>query len=587
MQKKIVQLVLFCPFLLYGEIIPLERRMEWHPGLPGEFPIPTSTVNIRDYGAKGDGISDDFNAFMMAIQDFFSDNAVLFIPRGTYLIRGTLFIDKRIVLQGEGPDKTVLLFDLQGQHQNCIEISKYDRGDWIPISSGIEKGSRWLVAESPWAFRPGDFVEIQQKNDSSLFYFPRYWNEYWSQNAVGLIRQVESIRGDTIFLTEALPIEFRSELYPVIRRQGFVTYAGIQHLGMKRLDQGSGHTILIKNSAFCLIQDIESQMAGSSHVFLETAYRCEIRDSYFHHAHQYHNGDLGHGVVCSFHATNNLIENNIFKSLSHAMMLHLGASGNVFGYNFSTEPLVLDTVTFADVAFHGFYPFCNLFESNVVEEIAISETGGPSGPGNTFFRNRVGSSGIFISRGSHGQNLVANVVSNNAPIVIDSAAYDTFVHANRIQGRVQWDSSISDRTLPASYYLSKPPAFWEDSPWPLFGPDVEGEYLLPAERRYRQITGFSFPSSRTRACANGLKLELYPNPFNAETVIQYTVPFSGKVMLNLIDIKGRRVMQIVEGNKIQGIYVERVDARFLSSGLYFLVLQMDGFVAKKKALVIK
>jgi len=65
------------------------------------------------------------------------------------------------------------------------------------------------------------------------------------------------------------------------------------------------------------------------------------------------------------------------------------------------------------------------------------------------------------------------------------------------------------------------------------------------------------------------------------------VPFSGKVMLNLIDIKGRRVMQIVEGNKIQGIYVERVDARFLSSGLYFLVLQMDGFVAKKKALVIK
>ncbi len=169
--QRIFQFVLIFPLLLYGEIIPFERRMEWKPGVPGEFPMPASTVNIRDYGAKGDGESDDWNAFMMAIRDFFSDNAVLYIPKGTYLIRGTLHIDKRIVFRGEGPDQTLLLFDLQGESKNCIDVLKYDRGDWLPISGGAQKGSHWVILQSPFSIRSGDFVEIQQRNDSTLFYF--------------------------------------------------------------------------------------------------------------------------------------------------------------------------------------------------------------------------------------------------------------------------------------------------------------------------------------------------------------------------------------------------------------------------------
>lgn len=586
MEGKIFLIILFLPFFLFGEIIPLDRRMEWHPGIPGEFPIPQFTVNIRDYGAKGDGVTDDFNAFMMAIRDFFSDNAVVYVPEGTYLIQGTLHINKRLVLKGDGPDRSILWFDLQGENKNCIEILKYDRGNWIPISGNAKKGARWVVLESPFSLRPGDFVEIQMKNDSTLFYFPMYWHEDWAQNAVGLIRQVESFQNDTVFFTEPLPIEFRSELQPVLRRHGLVTYAGIEHLGIKRLDQGPGHIIQIKNAAFCRILDVESQMAGSSHVFLETAYRCEIRNSYFHHAHQSLHGDLGYGVVCSFHATNNLIENNIFQALSHAMVIHLGASGNVFGYNFSTEPLVLDTLTFADISFHGFYPFCNLFESNAVEEIAISETGGPSGPGNTFFRNRVRSFGISVSNGSHQQNIVGNVILNNASIVIDSGVYATLLHGNSMREEIQWDSTISERELPASYYLSSPPPFWGDRPWPILGPDVKEEYRLPAEERYQKITGISFALEG----ANSIEvpeLELYPNPFNAATVICYTLPSSGKVILNLFDIRGRKVMQIFEGYKTQGRYLEKVEARCLGSGLYIFVLKTQDFLIKKKAVLIK
>lgn len=586
MQKRILTLAILFPFLLYGEIIPLERRMEWHPGIPGEFPLPVSTVNIRDYGAKGDGVTDDLNAFRMAIQDFFSDNAVLYIPKGTYLIRGTLYLDKRIVFRGEGPDQTLLLFDLQGEDKNCIDVLKYDRGNWIPILEAGQKNSRWVIMETPFSLLPGDFVEMQQKNDSTLFYFPLYWHEYWAQNAVGLIRQVESVRGDTVFFTAPLPIEFRPELQPVARRQGFVTYVSIEHLGIKRLDSGHGHTIQLKNAAFCRILDIESEMAGTSHVFLETVYQCEIRDSYFHHAHQYLNGDLGYGVVCSFHSTNNLIENNIFQALSHAMLIHLGASGNVFGYNFSTEPLIVDTLTFADIAFHGFYPFSNLFESNRVEEIAISETGGASGPGNTFFRNRVGAFGISVSLDSHGQNIVGNVILDNASIVIDPGAHGTLVHGNRIRGVVQWDSSISDHTLPVSYYLSSPPSFWANRPWPIFGPDVEEEFVLPAEERYYKVTGFPSIFSRMGRVAKPT-LELYPNPFNAEFIICYVLPSSDKISLDLIDIRGRRVMHIVDANKPQGTYMEKVDARSLSSGTYIVVLQTQDFLLKKKALLIK
>ncbi len=77
----------------------------------GERPIPYPPVthNVKDFGARGDGVHDDTEAFRKAISA--CDKGVIFIPPGTYRLTGQLRIDKsNIVLRGAGPDQTILYF---------------------------------------------------------------------------------------------------------------------------------------------------------------------------------------------------------------------------------------------------------------------------------------------------------------------------------------------------------------------------------------------------------------------------------------------------------------------------------------------
>lgn len=77
----------------------------------GEVPLPRPEVkgNVRDFGAAGDGTTDDTQAFQKAIEA--TNNGALLIPAGRYLLSDILYIRKpNLVLRGEGPDKTVLIF---------------------------------------------------------------------------------------------------------------------------------------------------------------------------------------------------------------------------------------------------------------------------------------------------------------------------------------------------------------------------------------------------------------------------------------------------------------------------------------------
>jgi hypothetical protein len=58
-------------------------------------------LNVRDFGAKGDGKSDDTAAFQKAIDAAHGAGGnIVFIPRGDYLIAGTLEVRENVVLEG-------------------------------------------------------------------------------------------------------------------------------------------------------------------------------------------------------------------------------------------------------------------------------------------------------------------------------------------------------------------------------------------------------------------------------------------------------------------------------------------------------
>ena len=65
--------------------------------------------NVKIGGAAGDGVTDDTQAFLKAIQN--TPNGAIFIPPGRYVITNWLKITRsNIALRGAGPDNTVLYF---------------------------------------------------------------------------------------------------------------------------------------------------------------------------------------------------------------------------------------------------------------------------------------------------------------------------------------------------------------------------------------------------------------------------------------------------------------------------------------------
>lgn len=68
----------------------------------------------------------------------------------------------------------------------------------------------------------------------------------------------------------------------------------------------------------------------------------------------------------------------------------------------------------------------------------------------------------------------------------------------------------------------------------------------------------------------------YPNPFNPTTVINFSLPVNGEVMLDVYDNAGKRIATILNGMKEAGYYSTEFSGASLSSGVYFYRLNFTG-----------
>jgi len=115
---------------------------------------------------------------------------------------------------------------------------------------------------------------------------------------------------------------------------------------------------------------------------------------------------------------------------------------------------------------------------------------GPSGPYNTFLRNRIESESVCLEDSSNYQNFIGNEIvngnilwdtDNRYPHKIDPSTL--FLHGNLINGSIQWNQQTQDRTIPNSYYLDSKPAFFGGINWPSTGSD-RTDGTIPAKERY-------------------------------------------------------------------------------------------------------
>ena len=89
----------------------------------------------------------------------------------------------------------------------------------------------------------------------------------------------------------------------------------------------------------------------------------------------------------------------------------------------------------------------------------------------------------------------------------------------------------------------------------------------------------------------------YPNPFNPETWIAYTLVEESMVNISIYTVRGDPIRLIELGVKSAGVYIEKDSAAYwdgrtdagepVSSGVYFYSLITDSSIYTKKMIILK
>jgi len=79
----------------------------------------------------------------------------------------------------------------------------------------------------------------------------------------------------------------------------------------------------------------------------------------------------------------------------------------------------------------------------------------------------------------------------------------------------------------------------------------------------------------------------YPNPFNARTTMRIAVSQKASASLDLYDILGRHVRNVLDLELDPGVYSVSLDLRDLTSGVYFCQLFAGGYVHTRKLILLR
>jgi len=87
--------------------------------------------------------------------------------------------------------------------------------------------------------------------------------------------------------------------------------------------------------------------------------------------------------------------------------------------------------------------------------------------------------------------------------------------------------------------------------------------------------------------ANYFLSQNYPNPFNSETRLTFGMPEAGDVSINVYDVAGRLVQNVMKGRMDAGTHVAVVNGRNLAAGVYIIRMESTDFSVSHKMMLVK
>jgi len=115
-------------------------------------------------------------------------------------------------------------------------------------------------------------------------------------------------------------------------------------------------------------------------------------------------------------------------------------------------------------------------------------------------------------------------------------------------------------------------------------------HFLGANQRYNLIEQnpvVKIDSPGKRVPQKSELKKLYPNPFNPQLNIQYQVASYGQVQIEIYDTIGSKILTLISDNHSPGSYELNWDARYLSSGIYYVRLSTKNQTHSRKAILLK
>jgi hypothetical protein len=115
-------------------------------------------------------------------------------------------------------------------------------------------------------------------------------------------------------------------------------------------------------------------------------------------------------------------------------------------------------------------------------------------------------------------------------------------------------------------------------------------HFLGANQRYNLINQnpvVKIDSPENQIPKKSQLKKLFPNPFNPQLKIQYQVATYGQVQIEIYDSIGSKILTLVSDNQSPGSYELNWDARYLSSGIYYVRLSTGNQTDSRKAILLK
>lgn len=159
-------------------------------------------VSVKDFGAKGDGSTDDTAAFNLAIA---SGAGAIYIPSGTYKVSSTIAVDRDITIFGDGPTTKIDVSDID-DFDNVFEFAG-SGGTFIESNiSSITQGTRrytftaahnlaandlfciWDDADYSYNdrranYQKGEYLTVYDVDGSEVSFFSGFYDFYTSTSA--------------------------------------------------------------------------------------------------------------------------------------------------------------------------------------------------------------------------------------------------------------------------------------------------------------------------------------------------------------------------------------------------------------------